>query len=84
MPQAAASVPHPPLRSVWGGTFMHFVSPFQLSPHTFPPSLDSVTSGRRFLSLPPFRSSHIPFCFLLQPPLGFLLIPVYSIFYESL
>ena len=29
-------------------------------------------------------SSRLPLCFLLQPPLGFLLIPVYSLFYKSL
>lgn len=64
---------------------MHFVSPSQLPPtHTFPPSLNSTLvvrgSGPSLLGL----SSRLPLCFLFRPPLGFLLIPIYSIFYKSL
>lgn len=48
---------------------MHFVSPSQLLPARIPG---------------PFLSSLSPLRFLLQLPLGFLLIPIYSIFYKSL
>lgn len=58
---------------------MHFVSPVQLPlPHAGIPSLVVGGFGPSLAVFPP------RLCFLLQPPLGFLLIPVYSIFYKSL
>lgn len=66
---------------------MHFVPPpFPTFPPPPPPSL--LTRFRhswlKVLVPPASLSSHLPLCFLLQPPSGFLLIPIYSIFYKSL
>lgn len=62
---------------------MHFVSPSRLplSPAlpAWIPSLVVEGSGPFLLAL----SSLLPLCFLLQPPLGFLLIPIYSIFIKA-
>lgn len=61
-----------------GGTFMHFVSPSQLLA-PLPPRLAPGPSGGRSC---PSLSLH-PLCFHLPPPLGFLLIPIYSIFIKA-
>lgn len=51
---------------------MHFVSPSQLPPtHTFPPSLNSVVSGQRFWSLPPWALFPPPSLLPLPASLGF-------------
>lgn len=75
-PQATAPA-RPSLGASGGGPDMHFVSASQL-PYT------ALAAGlpRSTVLVP--RSSCLPLCFLMQPPLGFLLIPVYSLFYKSL
>ena len=75
-PQATAPA-RPLLGASGGGPDMHFVSASQL-PYT------ALAAGLPWSTVLVPRSSCLPLCFLLQPPLGFLLIPVYSLFYKSL
>lgn len=63
-----------------GGTFMHFVSPSQLLA-PLPPQLDPCPQWWKVLY--PLSLFPSPLCFHLQPPLGFLLIPIYSIFIKA-
>lgn len=64
-----------------GGTFMHFVSPSQLLAPLQPPTgFPCPVVGGLVL---PSVSSLYPLCFHLLPPLGFLLIPIYSIFIKA-
>lgn len=60
---------------------MHFVSPSQLLAPLQPPTgFPCPVVGGLVL---PSVSSLYPLCFHLLPPLGFLLIPIYSIFIKA-
>lgn len=75
--------PPPPLSEEQLGRHIYALCiTFPTALHTFPLGLDSVVSGPRFWSS--LHVSPFPSCFLLQPPLGFVLIPIYNIFYKSL
>lgn len=79
MPQAAASAPLQ-LRGGSGEAHLCTLYTFPTPPTPFLPAwIPSLVVEGFGPSLVLF-----PLCFLLQPPLGFLLIPVYSIFYKSL
>lgn len=69
-----------PSEECLGGTIMHFVSPSQLVPT---PSLPAWIPSLVVEGFCPSLSVLLPLRFLLQPPLGFLLIPIYSIFYKA-
>lgn len=60
---------------------MHFVSPSQF---VLTPSLPAWIPSLVVEGFGPSLSPLLSLRFLLQPPLGFLLIPIYSIFYKSL